>query len=122
MSNPIVRPFPIYANGDKIAEATEGTWKINGAVSLAITADSTCVNRGVPTVEVDIKTIVPVKGERVKVQQLCATQSDVQMEIFAGGNTFKSDGALDGTTLEWSYADGKATGSAHFIGASPDIS
>lgn len=121
MANPIIRPFPIYVNGDKVAEATKGSWDIQGNVSLAIAADSVGVQRGRPTVKCSFDEIVPVKGRRVQAMKLCAGQVDVSIEIFAEGGMIKSDGVFDGSNLQWDYANGQATGTSTFIGGSPEF-
>lgn len=121
MANPIIRPIPIYVNNDKVAEATKGTWKINGNVSLEIAADSVGVKRGRPTVACTFNEIVPVKGRRVDAQKLCASQVDITVEILVEGRMQKSDGVIDGSNLEWDYASGACMGDSSFIGGPPEF-
>lgn len=121
MANPIIRPLPIYVNSDKVAEATEGTWEIDGAVALQIADGGTGISRGRVTVKASIKTIVPVKGQRVKLMQLCLGQKDVTLELFAEGQFIKADGILSSYGYEWNHANGTATGSSSFIGATPEV-
>lgn len=121
MANPIIRPVPIYVNGDKVAEATEGDWDTNGGVALAPAADVVGITRGTVTVKCNFSTIVPVKGQRVRVMELCIGQADIGIEVFVDGQSLKADGVLESAGYSWNQEKGACTGKSVFIGAQPQM-
>lgn len=121
MANPIVRPAPIRVDGDKIADATKGSWRVNAATKVVPNSDGgIAITRGVPTLTVQISTIVPVKGMRVRLMEACLAQREVEIEIFADAKGHKSTGVFSDGGYDWEYAGGELNGDFTFVGAKPD--
>jgi hypothetical protein len=122
MALPIVRPVPIYVNQQKVGDATEGTYEIDGGREMQVADAGVAFSRGRVTCKMDISTIVPVRGQRVRLSKLLIGQADVRVQLPIDGETHTFDGVIATGSYQWNHAKGACTGKFAFLGAAPDVS
>jgi hypothetical protein len=121
-SSPIVRPVPIYVNQNKVGDATEGSYEVDGGREMHVTDAGVAFSRGRVTCKMDITTIVPVKGMRVRLMELLIAQKDVSVQLPVDGKLHAFDGVITTGGYNWNHAKGACTGKFSFLGATPDVS
>ena len=71
MARALIRPFPLYANGLKVAEVSGGTYEIASGDEMQIATDGYLGHSdGATTTKVSPSCIIPVKGMKVTVDSI----------------------------------------------------
>lgn len=116
MANPIERASPFYVNDNKIGEATEGSFDVDGAITMEIGDDQIAFAAGRVTIKAEVSTFVPVAGMKYKLDAVCEKQSDVVGQFFYNGAFRTFEGKMSGYSGSWNHAKGTCSGKWSFMG------
>lgn len=116
----IVRAFPIFINGEKVAEAMSSTedrtvnaenqYGVDGVVAQSIGADE---------IKLDFDAIVPITGMTLSVSVDDLMGTPVSVGMIRNGVMMQSDGVLATSNYTSDSKSGKGTAKVSFIGGAP---
>ena len=122
MARGIIRAAPLYMNGKKIAEVSDGTYDISSNDESHITTDGYAGHSdGAATTKINANTIVPVKGMQTAVDDALVNKRYVSMSILMNGKIHQIDMRLVNGNYKWDFKSGSCAGSFSFEGGAPEI-
>ena len=120
---PIVRPISIKVNGQKVAEATGGSFKVVTGTERIPTDDAApTFTLGRIMSDVTWKTVVPSAGMRARVMELILNQLPVTIAFNMDSKSYAIDGKITAGGVDWDHATGKLEGDWTFMGGPPIVS
>jgi hypothetical protein len=121
MAQSIIRPLPLYLNGQKVAEVSSSTetrdvnaanqYGIDGVIGQSIGADE------ISSLEFD--TIIPVLGMDIDLDSLIG--QPISIGSFRNGTMMLAQGVIKGSTYTSDSKSGEAKGKYTFIGGAPQL-
>ncbi len=122
MAHAIIRAFPLYYKGKKVAEIASGTYDVEpgdepqyGSEGLLGYSDGTTIST------IDTDCIIPVKGMGVTIVSDMLAKKYVSVGIFVDGKSHQMDMRITHASFTWDSKSGKAMGKFKFGGGSPDV-
>ena len=121
-ANPIVRSFPVYYGGRKVAEAFESTYGLNPNRKPLFGSEGYYAHsKGSPMTELHIQSVQPVKGMSVSLVTDCLAQNDVDIGIPIDAGYHVVTMAITKGQLVGKTEDGTLIGSWSLEGGPPQI-
>lgn len=122
MARNIIRAFPMYLNGKKIAEVSDGTYDIaSGDESHVATEGYFGHSDGATLTKVNPTCIIPVKGMQTTIDDLILNKRYFSIGIPANGKFHQIDMRCVNANYKWDFKSGSATGSFQMEGGSPEL-
>lgn len=119
----IIRPLSVYVDGDKQAEITSGSYKINSNDEAQITDGGyTGHSDGAVMAEVDVKTVVGVTTSGYKkVADAILNKRYVAVAIPIEGKAHQMVGRFKTLSADWDHKNGTTMGGLTFEGGPPRV-
>lgn len=122
MARAMIRAFPMYLNGKKIAEVSDGTYDIASGDEAHIATEGYMGHSdGAATTKVNPNCIIPVKGMQTTVDDLIINKRYFSIGIPANGKFHQIDMRCVSASYKWDFKSGSATGSFSFEGGAPEL-
>lgn len=122
MSRSIIRPLPLYLDGKKIAEVSQGTYRIASGDEAQIATEGYLGHSdGATTTQVSPKCIIPVKGMQTTVDDVLINKRYVTMGIPVNGKFHQVDMRLVNAEYQWDFKTGACMGDFQFEGGAPEL-
>lgn len=122
MSLSIIRPFPLYYKGKKVAEIRSGSYEVDSGDEPQIGTDGLLgYSDGTVITKIDTNMIVPVPGVSVTILSDMLAKKYVSIGIFADGKSHQMDMRILKAKYDWDSQSGHALGAFSFGGGAPDI-
>lgn len=122
MARNIIRAIPMFLNGKKIAEVSDGTYDIASGDEAHIASDGYYGHSdGATMTKVNANCIIPVKGMQQTVDAILLNKQYVSMGIPVNGKAHQIDMRLVNGNYKWDFKTGSCTGSFAFEGGAPEL-
>lgn len=122
MARAIIRALPVYVNGKKIAELSDGTYDIaSGDEAHVATEGYIGHSDGATMTKVNCNCVIPVKGMQVTVDDILINKRYVSVGIPVNGKFHQIDMRLVAGNYKWDFKSGSCNGSFNFEGGSPQM-
>lgn len=120
MSRAIIRACPIYLDGKKIAEVTDGSYDVESGDEIQIASEGVLgLSDGTNTTSANFNCIVPVRGMGVAVDSMLANKKYVDFGIPINGKFHQVTGRITSSNYTWDHKNGRCMGAFKFLGSSP---
>ena len=122
MSRAIIRPLPIYLNGKKVAEVSDGNYDIDSGDEIQIGSEGVIgLSDGTPVASAQFNCIIPVKGMSVTVDTMLLNKQYIDFGIPVNGKFHQVTGRITNGGYSWDHKSGKCMGQFKFIGGGPVV-
>jgi len=122
MARSLIRAAPIYLNGKKIAEVSDGSYDItSGDESHIATEGYLGHSDGATTVKINANCIIPVKGTGVALDDLILNKRYFSIGLPVNGKFHQIDCRMVTANYKWDFKTGSLTGAFAMEGGSPDL-
>lgn len=122
MARAIIRPLPLYFNGKKIAEVSDGSYDITSNDEAHIATEGYFGHSdGATTSKVNPNCVIPVRGMQTTVIDVLLNKRYVQMGIPVDGKFHQVDMRCVSANYKWDHKNGSMMGSFAFEGGEPDL-
>lgn len=120
MARAIIRALPLYIDGLKVAEVSNGTYDIATGDEIQIATDGVMgLSDGAATTNMSFNTIVPVIGMKAKVDDMLINKKYIDIGIPVNGAFHTCTGRLVTGSYSWDHKNGTCTGAFTFNGGPP---
>ena len=122
MSLSIIRPFPLYYVGKKVAEIRSGSYEVDSGDEPQIGTDGLLgYSDGTVITKIDANLIVPVPGVGVTIIGDMLAKKYVSIGIYADGKSHQMVMRILKAKYDWDSQSGHALGAFSFGGGKPDL-
>lgn len=122
MARAIIRALPLYLDGKKIAEVSDGSYDIESGDEMQIGSEGVLgISDGTITANASFNCIIPVKGMQIAIDQIILNKKYVQLGVPVNGKFHQCDGRLSGVNYSWDHKNGRCNGAFKFMGAGPEL-
>lgn len=120
MARATIRAFPMYFNGQKIAELSSGTYDIAGNDEAQIATEGYMGHSdGATMTKFNPTCIIPISGMQSKLEDALINKQYVQIGIPANGKFHQVDARIVAAAYKWDFKNGAATGDFTIEGGNP---
>src|SRR5690348_11780522 len=117
MARAIIRPFPVFVNGKKVAEIREGTYDTNNNDEAQVAIDGYLGHAdGTTLTGIQATVIVPVTGTQIDFDTMRKTRQYLGVGLLVNGKIQQQDMRLVRTNYKWNSKNGQAEGDLSFEG------
>lgn len=121
MARAIIRALPMYFNGKKIAEVSDGTYDIaSGDEAHVATEGYMGHSDGATMTKVNANTVIPVAGMTTTVEDALLNKRYVSIGIPVNGKFHQIDMRVVNANYKWDFKTGSCSGSFSFEGGAPE--
>lgn len=122
MARAIIRALPVYFNGKKIAELSDGTYNIaSGDEAHVATEGYMGHSDGATMSKVNCNCVIPVKGMQTTVEDALINKRYVSIGLPVNGKFHQIDMRCITADYKWDFKTGSCTGAFAFEGGGPEI-
>ncbi len=122
MARNIIRAFPLYLNGKKIAEVSDGTYEVmSGDESHVATEGYFGHSDGATLTKCNPNCIIPVKGMQVTVDDLILNKRYFEIGLPVNGKFQQTTMRMVSASYKWDFKSGSATGTFQMEGGPPEL-
>lgn len=122
MARNIIRAFPMYLNGKKIAEVSDGTYDIaSGDEAHVATEGYFGHSDGATMTKCNPTCVIPVKGMQITVDDLILNKRYFEVGIPVNGKFHQITMRNVNAAYKWDFKSGSATGVFSFEGGAPEL-
>lgn len=122
MAKSLIRPFPIFYKGKKVAEIREGTYEIDSNDQREITAEGYIGHSdGVTTSSVQMTLVVPVPGISITILADMLNKAYVKIGVFADNKLHNLEGRFTKLAYSMNHEKGESRLVGTFESGAPDL-
>lgn len=122
MARNIIRAAPLYLDGKKVAEVSDGSYDIESGDEIQIGSEGVIgISDGTPVVNAQFNCIIPVKGMSVAVDSMILNKKYVQLGLPVNGKFHQCDGRVHSANYSWDHKNGRFNGAFKFMGEGPEV-
>lgn len=120
MARAVIRAIPLYIDGKKVAEVSEGEYDLKSGDEAQIATDGYIGHSdGAMTVSIAPTCIVPVVGMGTAVEDALFAKKYVTAGLLVNGKFHQVDCRVVGVGYSWDWKSGKCTGKFSLEGGVP---
>lgn len=122
MARGIIRATPVYLNGKKIAELSDGTYDIASGDEAHVATDGYIGHSdGATMSKISANCVVPVKGMQVTVDDILLNKRYVSVGVLVNAKFHMIDMRLVNSNYKWDFKTGSFNGAFSFEGGPPEV-
>lgn len=122
MARSIIRALPLYLDGKKVAEVSDGSYDIESGDEPQIATDGFIgLSDGATTTSATFNCIIPVAGMAVTVDNMILNKKYVSLGIPVNGKFHQVDGRVTSGNYTWDHKNGRCMGAFKFMGGEPAL-